>query len=137
MTVPMITTPNITAPSAAEHPTTQYACAGGAAVPASAFYKRHMFFCLNQRDDGQPCCAEHDAAAMLEHCKTRLKALGLHGQGKVRANRAGCLGRCDVGPTVVVYPEGVWYTWLDKDDIDEIIDSHIVQGRVVQRLLLA
>lgn len=54
--------------------------------------------------------------------------------GSVRVNKAGCLGRCDDGPVIVVYPDNVWYTYIDKEDIDEIIDSHLVHGRVVQRL---
>jgi (2Fe-2S) ferredoxin len=63
-----------------------------------------------------------------------VKALGLAGPGKVRINQAGCMDRCAQGPTVVVYPEGVWYTYAGQRDIDEIIDSHLVLGRVVERL---
>jgi (2Fe-2S) ferredoxin len=71
---------------------------------------------------------------MQQHAKSRLKDLGLNGAGKVRINKAGCLDRCDEGPCVVVYPEAVWYTYVDRHDIDEIIDSHLVNGRVVERL---
>jgi len=62
--------------------------------------------------------------------------MGLAGQGKVRVNTSGCLDRCEQGPTLVVYPEGVWYTYIDEDDIDEIIDSHLVNGAPVERLIL-
>jgi (2Fe-2S) ferredoxin len=54
----------------------------------------------------------------------------------VRVNKAGCLGRCDEGPVLVVYPDNVWYTYVDKEDIDDIIDNHLVHGRVVERLRL-
>lgn len=97
-------------------------------------YRHHVFFCLNQRDDGRACCADRDAASMQEHAKQRIKSLGENGPGKVRINKAGCLDRCEQGPCVVVYPEAVWYTYVDRDDIDEIIDSHLIGGRVVERL---
>jgi (2Fe-2S) ferredoxin len=63
-----------------------------------------------------------------------VKAKGLAGEGRVRVNTAGCLDRCEEGPCVVVYPEGVWYTYVDKADIDEIVEEHLVNGRVVERL---
>lgn len=99
-----------------------------------SYYDKHVFFCLNQRDDGRACCADHHAADMQAHAKQRIKKLELSGKGKVRINKAGCLDRCDEGPCVVVYPEGVWYTYVDQHDIDEIIDEHLVNGRVVERL---
>ena len=71
---------------------------------------------------------------MQQYAKKRVKALGLSGQGKVRMNRAGCLDRCDEGPVLVVYPEAVWYTYIDRADIDEIIDRHVVGGEIVERL---
>ena len=63
-----------------------------------------------------------------------MKQLNLNGQGKVRINKAGCLDRCEEGPVIVIYPQGTWYTYVDKDDIDEIIDQHLVGGKVVDRL---
>ncbi len=99
-----------------------------------SYYQHHVFFCLNQREDGRPCCANHDAAAMQAYAKDRIKALGASGKGKIRINKSGCLDRCDEGPCVVVYPEGVWYTYVDRHDIDEIIDSHLLRGRIVERL---
>jgi (2Fe-2S) ferredoxin len=71
---------------------------------------------------------------MRDYAKGRVKALGLAGQGKVRINQAGCLDRCEEGPVMVVYPEGVWYTYVDGEDIDEIIEEHVRNGRVVERL---
>ncbi|KAF1013130.1 MAG: Ferredoxin, 2Fe-2S [Burkholderia gladioli] len=60
--------------------------------------------------------------------------MGLAGTGKVRINNAGCLGCCEEGPVIVVYPEGTWYTYVDKQDIDEIVESHLRDGQVVERL---
>lgn len=102
-----------------------------------SYYKRHIFFCLNQRDNGEACCADHDAQAGFDRCKSRVKASGLMGPGGVRVNKAGCLDRCAGGPVAVVYPEAVWYTYVDAADIDEIVDSHLVNGLVVDRLRLA
>ena len=100
------------------------------------YYKHHVFFCLNQRSGGENCCADHGAQAAFEHCKQRVKAAGLAGPGGVRINKAGCLDRCAGGPVAVVYPEETWYTYVDQLDIDEIVDSHLKHGRVVERLLL-
>lgn len=100
------------------------------------YFERHIFFCLNQRDGGRECCKAKGAEALQEHCKSRVKALGLAGPGKVRVNKAGCLDRCEEGPVAVVYPEGVWYTFVDQEDIDEIVDSHLRDGVPVERLRL-
>jgi (2Fe-2S) ferredoxin len=99
-----------------------------------SYFERHLFFCLNRRDDGRACCADRGAQAMWQHAKTQVKALGLSGPGKVRVNQAGCLDRCDEGPVCVVYPEAVWYTFVDQHDIDEIVQSHLRDGKVVERL---
>ncbi|MCW5665567.1 MAG: (2Fe-2S) ferredoxin domain-containing protein [Piscinibacter sp.] len=101
-----------------------------------SYYERHIFFCLNERDNGEASCSQHDARAAFDHCKARVKAERLAGPGGVRVNKAGCLDRCAGGPVAVVYPEAVWYTYLDKHDIDEIVDSHLKNGQVVERLLL-
>ena len=76
------------------------------------------------------------AEAAFDHMKSRVKKLKLNGEGKVRINRSGCLDRCELGPIMVVYPQAVWYTFVDNDDIDEIIESHLVNGKVVERLLV-
>jgi len=98
------------------------------------YYQRHLFFCVNQRDDGTACCADKGARALRDYAKQKLKQAGLHGPGHMRVNMAGCMGRCDEGPILVVYPEGIWYTYIDEHDIDEIIDEHLLAGRVVKRL---
>jgi (2Fe-2S) ferredoxin len=104
-------------------------------VPPSSYYERHIFFCLNQRDNGEACCADHHAREAYERCKSQVKAAGLSAPGKVRVNQAGCMNRCAGGPVAVVYPEAVWYTYVDAHDIDEIVESHLKNGRVVERLL--
>ena len=102
---------------------------------ASTYYQRHIFFCLNERKEGEDCCARHRAQEAFDRCKSLVKAAGLAGPGQVRVNKAGCLDRCAAGPVAVVYPEGVWYSYVDTSDIDEIVESHLKNGRVVTRLL--
>jgi (2Fe-2S) ferredoxin len=97
-------------------------------------YQRHVFFCCNQREPPETCCNNQGATELHAYAKDRVKALGLSGKGKVRINRAGCLDRCEEGPVLVVYPDAVWYTYVDRADIDEIIDRHVVNGEVVERL---
>ena len=99
-----------------------------------SYYDKHVFFCCNQRDNGKQCCNDAGSSRLRDYAKGRVKALKLAGEGKVRINQSGCLDRCEEGPVLVVYPEAVWYTYVDQADIDEIIDEHIVNGRVVQRL---
>ena len=99
-----------------------------------SYYERHIFFCCNQRDPGAHCCNNHGAQEMRDYAKSRVKELKLSGAGKVRVNTAGCLDRCDEGPCIVVYPDAVWYTYVDREDIDEIITEHLQNGRVVERL---
>lgn len=101
-----------------------------------AYYQHHVFFCTNQRANGESCCQDFAAQQMRDYAKQRCKALGLHKDGQVRINNAGCLNRCESGPVLVVYPEGVWYSYIDQEDIDEIIDSHLVNGQPVERLML-
>ena len=103
--------------------------------PPPSYYERHIFFCLNERPNGEACCAQLKAKEGFDHCKNRIKAEGLSGPGQVRVNKAGCLDRCAAGPVVVVYPEAVWYSFVDTQDIDEIVESHLKNGKVVERLL--
>lgn len=101
---------------------------------SESYYHYHVFFCTNQRPNGERCCQNHNSLAMRDYLKKRTKELGLIGRGQVRANTAGCMDRCAKGPVIVVYPEGVWYTWQTQADIDEIISEHLQEGRVVERL---
>ena len=103
---------------------------------AMSHFKRHVFFCCNQREAPEKCCASAGAADLQKYAKDRVKAIGLEGAGKVRVNKAGCLDRCEEGPVIVVYPEAVWYTYVDRADIDEIVDRHVVNGEIVERLVI-
>jgi (2Fe-2S) ferredoxin len=101
-----------------------------------SYYQRHVFFCVNDRGpvSDRPSCNRCGSQQMRDYAKGRIKQLEMAGQGKVRVNQAGCLDRCEEGPVCVVYPEGTWYTYIDEHDIDEIIDSHLVNGKPVERL---
>jgi (2Fe-2S) ferredoxin len=99
-----------------------------------SYYQRHVFFCTNQREDGSACCADFDAQTMRDYAKEQVKKLKLTGRGKCRVNSAGCLDRCKEGPIIVIYPEGTWYRYADKSDIDEIVEQHLQQGQIVERL---
>ncbi len=114
------------------------ATAGSAPGPGSSasYFQRHIFFCLNERKSGEASCSQHNAQAGFDRCKAQVRAAGLAGPGQVRVNKAGCLDRCAGGPVAVVYPEAVWYTYVDEADIDEIVTSHLGLGQVVTRLLL-
>ena len=102
-----------------------------------AKFEKHIFVCGNQRPPGSArrCCDPEGQAALQKLFKDKLNERGL--KGKVRANQSGCLDQCEHGPTVVVYPEGVWYGHVAPSDVDEIIDSHILGGKPVERLMLA
>ena len=99
-------------------------------------YRLHVFICTNRRPDGDPkgSCAEKGSEAVLGRFKELVSKLGL--KGEVRANAAGCMYACAFGITVVVYPEGVWYGRVKLEDVDEIVQSHLVEGRPVERLRL-
>ncbi len=101
-----------------------------------SYYKNHLFFCTNQRKDGSQCCGNTLALDMRNYMKQRSKELGLVRSGEVRVNTAGCLNRCELGPVIVVYPDETWYTYVDKEDIDEIIEEHLIKGNKVERLLI-
>ena len=88
----------------------------------------------SSRDGGRTCCNDKGASRMRDYAKGRIKDLGLAGEGKIRVNQAGCLDRCEEGPCIVVYPEAVWYTYVDRSDVDEIIEEHLKNGRIVERL---
>jgi (2Fe-2S) ferredoxin len=97
-------------------------------------FKHHIFICENQRDPSDPrgCCMDRGAGDLRKLFKAEIERHGL--QGVVRANRAGCLDACELGPSVVVYPEAVWYWVGGADDVKEIVERHIVGGEVVERL---
>lgn len=101
---------------------------------SSSYFKYHVFFCTNLRDDGSRACGQAGAQTLRDYAKQRVKALGSAIPGKVRINNAGCLDRCGQGPVMVIYPEGTWYHYRSKEDVDTILAEHLSQGRVVEYL---
>ncbi len=97
-------------------------------------FKYHVFFCLNQRPNGEACCANLNSEAAFDYMKAQVKKLKLNAQNHVRINRAGCFDRCGEGPLLVIYPQAIWYRFVDNQDIEEIIQSHLINGKVVARL---
>lgn len=90
---------------------------------------------MNSREDGAQCCSQFNSEKIFNYMKQRIKKLNLRGKGLVRINRSGCFDRCESGPLLVVYPDAVWYNFIDESDIDEIIESHIINNNKVDRLL--
>jgi len=99
------------------------------------FYNRHVFFCVNERDTGHPrgCCADKGSAQLRDYMKRQAKQMGLK---RVRINAAGCLDRCELGPSVVIYPEGTWYRCETKEDVNEILSIDLRDGLLAERLLM-
>jgi (2Fe-2S) ferredoxin len=99
------------------------------------FYRIHAFICTNRRADDHPrgSCAARGSEPLRDYLKAAAKKKGV---GGVRVNAAGCLDRCELGPVLVIYPEGIWYGFNSREDIDEIIDTHLLGGGRVTRLML-
>ncbi len=98
------------------------------------YYKYHAFFCTNCRKDGRECCEAHGASGRRTYLKRRCRELGLAGKGGIRVNTAGCLDRCEQGPVMVIYPQEIWYTYIDEEDLEEILQRHLLGGKEVERL---
>jgi (2Fe-2S) ferredoxin len=100
-------------------------------------FEHHIFVCTNQREPGHErgSCDPTGSGDLHQAFKKAVSVRGL--KGRVRANKAGCLDQCEHGPNVVVYPEAVWYGNVTTADVDEILDSHIVGGKPVERLRIA
>jgi (2Fe-2S) ferredoxin len=99
------------------------------------FFAKHVFCCTNTRPPGHPrgCCSEKGSEKLRNYLKARVKELGLT---STRVNAAGCLDRCELGPNLVIYPEGIWYHYQNTADLDEILETHLVRGGRVERLML-
>ncbi|MDX2173580.1 MAG: (2Fe-2S) ferredoxin domain-containing protein [Bacteroidota bacterium] len=97
-------------------------------------YDVHIFVCNNQRTDSEKLsCGEAHGLELVGEFKKQLKDMPI--KLKTRANKSGCLGICDFGPTVAIYPEGIFYVGVKKQDVKEIIESHIINKIPVERLL--
>jgi (2Fe-2S) ferredoxin len=101
-----------------------------------ARFERHVFVCTNERPPGHPkgCCKEKGSEAVRDALKAELHRRGL--KGIVRANSAGCLDACAFGVSMVIYPDGIWYGGVKVDDVHEIIETTILNGKVIERLLI-
>jgi (2Fe-2S) ferredoxin len=99
------------------------------------YFRIHVFICTNRRPDGhrRGSCAARGSEPLRDYLKSRTKEAGL---ADLRINSAGCLDRCELGPVMVIYPEGVWYSFHSHEDIDEILETHLRQGGRVERLML-
>lgn len=99
------------------------------------FYRKHVFCCVNVREEGHPrgCCSAKGSVALRDYMKAKAKEMGLK---RVRINTSGCLDRCELGPSIVIYPEGVWYTCKTTEDVDRILEDHIRDGGRVDHLLM-
>jgi (2Fe-2S) ferredoxin len=99
------------------------------------YFATHVFCCTNRRPDGHPrgSCAAKGSEKLRNYMKARAKELGIKG---ARINNALCLDRCELGPSMVIYPEGVWYRYDTTEDIDEILQKHVIEGGRVERLLM-
>jgi len=109
--------------------------ANGRSEDPAHYYRVHVFCCVNQRPADHPrgCCLAKGAQDLRDYMKARAKELRLR---QVRINASGCLDRCELGPTMVIYPEGVWYGYRTKEDVDEILETHVLKGGRVERLML-
>jgi (2Fe-2S) ferredoxin len=98
------------------------------------FFDCHVFVCTNVRPAGHPrgCCKEKGSEGLRDYMKARAKELGIK---NIRINSAGCLDRCELGPSMVIYPEGIWYRPKTNADIDEILQRHLIEGGRVTRIM--
>lgn len=99
------------------------------------FFDPHIFMCTNRRPDDHPrgSCGGRDAEMLRQYLRDKLKSAGVE---NARANMAGCLDQCENGPVLVIYPEGIWYRAATREDIDRIVDEHLVGKRIVADLQL-
>ncbi len=107
----------------------------GLPTDPAPYYDAHVFCCVNERPAGHPrgCCKAKGSDKLRDYMKARAKELGL---SNVRINQSGCLDRCELGPTLVIHPEGIWYTYSTIEEAEEIIQRHLIEGKRVERLML-
>jgi (2Fe-2S) ferredoxin len=99
------------------------------------FFDAHLFVCCNRRPDGhrRGSCAARGSEPLRDYMKARAKELGIQ---NIRVNSAGCLDRCELGPCLVIYPEGTWYGVKTREDVDLVLQRHMVEGGRVDHLML-
>jgi (2Fe-2S) ferredoxin len=97
-------------------------------------YDKHLFICTNQKPEGKACCGEERGMALVEKFREVLKEKGLN--GKIRAQKSGCLDACKYGPAMVIYPEGTYYKNIQISDVERIVEDHILNNKIVGDLEL-
>lgn len=99
-------------------------------------FEKHIFICENKRTEGHPrgCCFEKNSPELKDKLKNRIKELGLN--SNIRTNSSGCLDACEFGASMVIYPEQIWYGGVTVDDVDEIVQSHLINNKPVERLMI-
>lgn len=102
-----------------------------------SYYQHHIFLCTNLRENNKDCCAKRGAKPLLDYLKANLKLLIKNQPQKIRVSHSGCLGRCSLGPVLVIYPESTWYHYETQHDINEIIQQHLIKKQIINRLLLS
>lgn len=112
----------------------QFFCKDNSGIYMSLFYKKHIFFCTNQRKNkNKRSCGSSEVINLRKYMKDQIKAKGIKG---IRVNSSGCLNRCKRGPLMVIYPEGVWMKVTNKEDIDLIIERYIKEKKTIEKLLI-
>jgi (2Fe-2S) ferredoxin len=97
-------------------------------------YRKHVFICTNEKETGKKCCGEERGMALVNAFKDNMRSKGL--QLEIRAQKTGCLDACNFGPSLVVYPEGIYYGNVLLSDVNEIVEEHLLQNQPVERLVL-
>lgn len=102
-----------------------------------SYYQDHIFLCTHLRENNNACCAKQGSKPLVDYLKSKIKQMSKNQQQKIRVSHSGCLGRCRLGPVMVIYPKSTWYHFTTQQDIDEIVEQHFIKQQQVNRLLLA
>jgi (2Fe-2S) ferredoxin len=97
-------------------------------------FEKHIFICANQKAEGKACCGEKNGLELIEKFREVLNEKGL--KGKVRAQKSGCLDACNFGPALVIYPEGTYYGHIKLEEVERIVNEHVIGGKVIEELEL-
>lgn len=98
------------------------------------YYSKHIFVCTNQKADGKKCCGQSQNEEIARYMAEKIKKMQCWGEHQWRVTRSGCLGRCEKGPCIVVYPDNIWYRIANFADVDTILQQHLQMGQPVEKL---